>query len=637
MKIRSSALSLAAVLALTACGAAANQPLRQAEIPAANLTPIETAYSSRDISGAYDSNTQNITLSGESVTISQAGTYILSGTLTNGQVIINAGDIDKVQLVLNGAAIACADAPAILAQNADKVFITLAEGTNNTVSDGTAYTNTDWNGCIHAECDLTINGSGALTVNGNYKHGIYTKDDFTMTGGTLAVTAKANGINGKDAVQIKDGKITITADGDGIQSDKQDNAEKGYISIDGGTINITADEDGIQAETRLQVCGGTVTLLTGGGSANGRAHNNGFGRFGGGQPPALPDGAQRPEGNPPEMPDGAQRPEGNPPEMPDGTQRPAGNPLEMPGGAQRSDGQQPPAMPDGTQQQAQTTTEETVSSKGLKSAGTLLITGGTITADCADDAIHTNGIAEITGGTMDLSSGDDGIHADDALFISGGSITIPKSYEGLEGHTVTITGGQMNVTASDDGINAAGGSDGTDSWQDMFTADENAFIRITGGTVTVSASGDGIDSNGNLYVDGGTVYVSGPTDNGNGALDYEGEAVITGGIVIAAGSRGMAMGFSENSTQYSFLTSLPQTAEGNTALTVTDSSGKTLATFTPPKAYQSVCASLPTLQKGGTYTIKAGSQQTTVTLDSIAVNEGGGFSPGHHGGGNRPR
>lgn len=609
MKIKSSALSLAAALALTACGTAANQPLQQAEIPAANLTPIEVAYSNRDISGAYDSNTQNITLFGENVTISQAGTYILSGTLTNGQVMINAGDTDKVQLVLNGAAIACADAPAILAQNADKVFITLAEGTNNTVSDGTAYTNTDWNGCIHAECDLTINGSGALTVNGNYKHGIYTKDDFTMTSGTLAVTAKANGINGKDAVQIKDGKITITAGEDGIQSDKQDNVEKGYISIDGGTIDITAAEDGIQAETRLQVRGGTVTLLTGGGNINGKTHNNGFGRFGGGQPPALPDGAQRPEGNPPAMPDGAQRPEGN-----------------------------PPALPDNAQQQAQTTTtQDTVSTKGLKSAGTLLITGGTITADCADDAIHTNGIAEITGGTIDLSSGDDGIHVDDALFISGGSITIPKSYEGLEGHTVTIAGGQMNVTASDDGINAAGGSDGTDSWQDMFAADEGAFIRIIGGTVTVSASGDGIDSNGNLYVDGGTVYVSSPTDNGNSALDYEGEAVITGGIVIAAGSHGMAMGFSENSTQYSFLTSLPQTVEGNTAITITDSSGKTFATFTPSKGYQSVCVSLPALQKGGTYTIKAGSQQTTVTLDSIAVNEGGGFSPGHHGGGNRPR
>ncbi len=582
LKLRSSALSLAAIFTLAACGSAGSEAASSLSATALALTPITVEYSDRDRSAEYDDNVQNIALSSESVTITEAGTYILTGSLANGQIIVNVGDQDKVQLVLSGASVACADGPAIWVQNADKVFLTLADGTQNALSDGSAYTNTDLNACVYAEADLTINGSGSLTIAGNDNHGIYTKDDLTITGGTLAVTAVNDGLKGKDAVQIA-----------------------------GGTISITAGGDGIQAETRLQVTGGNLNLTTGGGSANAPAHENNekMGGFRGGTLPEGMQPGQRPERGDFTPPDGQTSPEGS------GT---------------------PPTPPEDSQQQAAADTTETISTKGLKGVGSLLVTGGTITADCADDALHTNGSAGIAGGTLTLQSGDDGIHADSALVISDGTIDIRQSYEGLEGQNITISGGEIAVTASDDGLNAAGGSDGTDpsGRQDPFAADADAFIAISGGTITVTASGDGVDSNGSLTVSGGTLYVNGPTSGGDSALDYNGSTSITGGTVIAVGAAGMAQGFGDSSTQYSFLVNLPASVEAGTALTIADSSGKTLAAYTPTKAYQSVCVSLPSLQKGAAYTVTAGGQSTTVTLESVATNAGGGM--GGHGGGERP-
>lgn len=213
LKLRSSALSLAAVFTLATCGSSGGSASSSLRAGAFALTPITVEYSDRDWSGDYDENVQNITLSSEDVTISEAGTYIPTRTLTDGQVIVSAGDKDKVQLVLNGASITCADGPAIVVQNADKVFLTLADGAQNTLSDGGAYSDTAQNACVYAASDLTINGSGSLTVNGNSNHGVYSKDDLTITGGTIAVTAVNDGLKGKDAVQIAGGTITIAAGG----------------------------------------------------------------------------------------------------------------------------------------------------------------------------------------------------------------------------------------------------------------------------------------------------------------------------------------------------------------------------------------------------------------------------------------
>ena len=270
--------------------------------------------------------------------------------------------------------------------------------------------------------------------------------------------------------------------------------------------------------------------------------------------------------------------------------------------------------------------------KGIKSDTRIEISGGSITVVSADDAIHANDSVTVSGGELALSSGDDGIHADASLWIQDGSITILKSYEGLEANDITIDGGEISLTASDDGINAAGGSDGSNSFGpfggDPFSGDGSSALIINGGTLEIDAGGDGLDANGQLTVNGGAVYVSGPTNNGNGALDYGTGASVNGGTVIAVGASGMAENFGSSSTQGSILLNLSSTQAAGSTVTVTDENGKILASFTPGKSYQSVVISAEGMVQGGTYTVTAGTVTQTITLDSLICGSGmgmGGF------------
>ena len=276
----------------------------------------------------------------------------------------------------------------------------------------------------------------------------------------------------------------------------------------------------------------------------------------------------------------------------------------------------------------------------------LTISGGTFDIDTLDDAIHSNADVTVSGGTLDISTGDDGIHSDNNTVVSGGEINIAKCYEGLEGQTVTVSGGKVTLTSSDDGINAAGGDNqgvGGGFGPDSFSADSEAKITITGGEIHVNASGDGLDSNGDIEISGGTVYVYGPTSNGNGSLDYENNAVITGGTVIMAGSSGMAMNFGSESTQGSILASTGNASAG-TAVKLTDSSGNVIAEFTPTVSFQTVVISTPDITSDGTYTLTVGDSTQEITMSGYIYGSGmsGDFGGGQHGGndgfggGNRP-
>ena len=202
---------------------------------------------------------------------------------------------------------------------------------------------------------------------------------------------------------------------------------------------------------------------------------------------------------------------------------------------------------------------------------------------------------------------------------------------------MNVNGGTVTVRASDDGINAAGGADqsgfGGFGGNDRFNGSANAAINITGGTITVNADGDGVDSNGTLNVSGGTLLISGPTNGGNGALDYETSGTITGGTVVAAGSAGMAENFGSDSTQCSMLVSI--SGNGGDTVTVTDASGNVLVSFTPEKAYQTVAVSCPAFVLGGTYTVSGGNGSKSVTFDSVIYGSGmgGPGGPGGPGGG----
>lgn len=501
-----------------------------------------TAITLSDNASSCDSS--SVSISDNTITITDEGTYLLTGSLSDGQVIVDADD-KKVQLVLDSVDINCDTSAALYVKAADKVFVTLAsdsENTLNNTNDFVAIDDNNIDAVIFSKDDLTLNGSGTLTVTAKYGHGIVSKDDLVITSGTYQITAAKHALSGQDSVRIADGILTLNAGTDGIHSENTDDDTKGFIYIANGDISITADSDGFDAEETLQVDGGNI----------------------------------------------------------------------------------------------------------------------------------------------EVAAGDDGLHADGDLIITDGTINVTKSYEGLEGMTVTVEDGDISVVSSDDGINAAGDGtseessqsgtppekpDGSDSTEDRpeppsgFDKNDNSsansnsdsnsdskpadlpdgnggpgggngapgggnggpgggmeeatdynLIQISGGKIYINANGDGIDSNGNLTVTGGEIYVDGPTSGGDGALDCSGTALISGGTVIAVGSSGMAENFDSSSAQGSMITTVSDSMITGD-ITLTDSEGNTIVSYSPSKEYSSVAISCADLKEGETYTLVAGDTSTSVSLN----------------------
>ena len=580
------------------------------DVNAAELTTLlDTAdmFTNRDYEVGYDESESTaialkgstaecssdaVEISGSTVTITEEGTYILSGTL-KGMIVVNAEKTDKLQLVLDGVSIESETSAAIYILQADKVFLTLAPDSANTLKNGGTFTAIDDNNIdavIFSKEDLTLNGQGSLTIASPAGHGVVSKDDLVVTSGTYSITAASHGLSGKDSVRIAGGTFDITAGKDGIHAENSDDTTLGFVYILNGTFQFTAEGDGVSAASNLQVDGGSFTLVTGGGSATVTQSSSGEWSWGRGGGRGQMGGETMVE-------------------PPDGT---AGDPQG-----------------DGSMAAQTDSSTDSVSAKGLKAGTALLVNAGSFHIDSADDALHSNGSLTVNGGTFEMATGDDGMHADEQLAITGGTINITKSYEGIEGLTITISGGEITLVSSDDGLNAAGGNDqsgfggfGGFGGNGEFGGSSDCWIRITGGLVNINASGDGIDSNGMLYVDGGEIYVSGPSDNGNGALDYDSDAVITGGTLVAAGASGMAQNFGTSSTQGSMLVSTGSQSAGST-ITLTDSNGNELLSFQAAKAYDCVVISCSEIVQGATYTVSAGGSSTEVTMDSLIYGSGG--------------
>lgn len=293
---------------------------------------------------------------------------------------------------------------------------------------------------------------------------------------------------------------------------------------------------------------------------------------------------------------------------------------------------------------------------GITGKDTLFIQKASVTVTAVNHGINGKDSLTIKDADITVTSGGDALRSTNDsdttlgyLVITGSALKLTAGEDGIQAETtLTISGGKISIVASDDGINAAGGSDqsgfgGFGFAPDAFGGSGDYLIRISGGVVTVNASGDGIDSNGDIEVTGGELYISGPTSNGDGTIDCDGSATITGGIVVAAGSTGMAENFGTASTQGSILVNLSGSA--GQAITLKDSDGDILASFTPAKAFGCVVVSAPGVAQGGTYTIAAGGASTTVTMESLIYGSGmGGFGgmgggmgdPGNMGGGQQP-
>ena len=234
------------------------------------------AFSDRDLSGEYDDETVAITLTGDSaaadsdavtvsgstVTITAAGTYILSGEL-DGSIVVNASKDDKVQLVLDGVSIHSETFAAVYVAQADKVFVTLADGAENTLSNGGTFTQIDdsnVDAVVFSRDDLTFNGTGSLAITSPAGHGIVCKDELVFTDGTYEIGSANHAISAKDSISIADGDYTLAAYGDGLHAENNDDETLGSIYIAGGAFQIGSADDAIHAVTTVQIDGGTFEI-----------------------------------------------------------------------------------------------------------------------------------------------------------------------------------------------------------------------------------------------------------------------------------------------------------------------------------------------------------------------------------------
>lgn len=518
--------------------------------------------------------------SADTLTITTAGVYCLSGTSSNAKIIVEADKTDKVTLVLNGVSLTSKKGAVIDCEEAGELVICTAKGTENVLSDTKNYTfageETEPDAAVFCRSDLTLSGEGKLTVNALYNDAIKCKDNLQIINGTYAVKSEGDGIVGKDSVKIYDGDFSVESGKDGIKSSKDNDEKLGFVTINKGNFKINSARDGIQAETKLTIFGGNIEIVSGGDAAYDEV---------------KPD---------------------------------TGNPGDRPFDRDWNKG--------GLAVTAQST-ENTESLKGLKAGGDIVVynTETVVNITSADDAIHSNANVSIFGGEYTLSSCDDGIHAGELLTINSGTIKITKSYEGLEGMNIAINGGVIDLKATDDGINVAGGDNG-----DFFgfgSGTDDYYITISGGDITVNADGDGVDSNGTIAMSGGKLVIYGPTNSGNGAIDYQKSFAMSGGELIALGAMGMAQA---PSTLSQPCLSISANVNANAKIEVKSDNGTVIMSTTTPKACQSLIFSSPNFKAGSSYSIYADNTLLSTVTAENGVSGNGANGAGGMGGGNKP-
>ena len=620
-------LALSSVLAMEGCAAVstgAENSAASEQAAAASASDVEYAsfeevaaafdesaldldYSKRDLDASYDASSATvITLSGDSagvqgtgaqvsadgVVISSAGTYVVSGELTDGQLLVDAGDDDKVQLVLTGATIHNEDGPAIYVRNADKCFVTLDAGTENSLSDGSSYALEDDSdepyATLFSRCDLTLNGSGTLNVTSAYRHAVCSKDDLVVVSGTYNVSAVEDGLRGRDCVKIRDGVFAIEAGGDGIKSNKDDDPVKGFVSIDGGVFDIQAGDDAVQGKTLVRLAGGSLTV-----AANDDAFHS------------------------------------------DLEMHLLGSVIEVSAGDDAFHAETKLTVDDGTM-------NVTSCNEGYE-AEKVYVNGGDTHIVASDDGVNASaadlsddadadtvsstlpnggtpgapgqggGVAAPNAGGQAPAGMQQGGQAADAAGAQQGG-QAPDSAVQQDGQAPGAAGAQQGGTTPElpAGGNAAGGAADSATGGGMGQADSNCLIQINGGYLVVDSVGDAIDSNGNVEVTGGVLLVSGPTSDGDGAFDYDGSATVSGGTVLMVGSTGMAQNFTSG-TQAFAMTSA--SGKAGQSVCVVDGSGNVVASFTAAKRFGMVLASSPAFAEGGEYTLFIGGQVANANAD----------------------
>ena len=567
------------------------------------VTTIDTAklFSDRDLSGAYDASecsritlseagctadSKNVAVDGSIVTITGEGDYIVSGTLSDGMIIVDADKSEKVQLVLDGVDITSKTSAAIYVKKADKVFITLSDGTENRLKNGGAFEDIDDNhidAVIFSKDDLTFNGTGTLIIDSPAAHGIVSKNELVITNGAYQISAAAHGMTGKDSVAIAGGSFQITAGKDAIQSKNDDDDTLGFVYIADGEFVLSAGSDGISALNEISIAGGTVTVQESYEGLEARLINISGGEI---DITSSDDGLNA-------------------------TDKRASASADT---AQNTDMAAKMAEKDhGNADLSAKATDEDFDNADMPAKPT---------DEDFDNADMPAKLTEKDHGNVDMPA--------KLTEKDHGNVDMPaKTADGDFGKREDTRDTQTEHTG-DDGEGRMkgfqGGRGGFGGGMGDTQADAN--INISGGIVRINAEGDGVDSNGYLTVSGGKLYVTGSSSGKDGALDYGIDASISGGIVVAAGQSGMAQNFGAGSTQGTILVNTQQQNAAGSEIALFDSTGRKLVAWTMEKDYNSVVVSCPDIREGNSYTIQTGEITTEIVMDSLVYGDGFGFGGG---------
>lgn len=544
-----------------ACGLAGCSPVddsaqdaieEEAALPAdssASADGMDFSYSDRDLDASYDeSSATAIALSDEGVSIAgsgasvqdgltvieSAGTYVVSGSLSDGAIQVAAGEQDKVQLVFDGVDIHCEDGPAVSVLSADTCFITLADASSNSLSDGASYTLAEGedepNATLYSKADLTLNGTGSLAIAGSYRHAVCSKDDLVIAGGSYRLSSAEDALRGKDCVKIADGEFSIDAGGDAVVSTNDEDADRGFVSIDGGSFSLTAGDDGIQAARYVRLAGGTFDMQ----AADDAVHSDVDALVGGGT-------------------------------------------FSIAAGDDAFHAEESIAVQEAT-------VDVSSCYEGIEGAQVYL-QGGDVRIVADDDAVNAaspdasqDGVAEQeeAPGQEDAAPGREGAAPGQEGAVSGQDAAMPDQGEQAPPSAMPADGrngewsgpdgsggqGAADAGAGDlsqgiadrpaqpnaDASGAAPQADAAGGGAGM--GDASCVIEITGGYYVLESGGDMLDSNGSIAFGGGVVLAQSAMGTSDFALDYDIEATVDGGVLIALGGTGMAQSLTSGSQAF---------------------------------------------------------------------------------------
>lgn len=563
--------------------------------------------------------TVSINLSG-TLKITEGGIYNLIGTISDGNIYIDTKD--NVKLILNGVTINSSDGPAIYIENANVVYIELSSGTVNYLTDSETYSDSSANGTLFSKDDLIIGGAGKLVIDANYEDGIVSKDNLKIISGEFEIELVDDGIRGKDSVVIMDGNFKINASGDAIKSTNDTDSNLGYILINDGTYDLEIKLDGIQSETDLVINNCTFNIKTSGNDTDSskglKIGSNLIINDGNFEIDSYDDSIH------------------------------SNNYINIKNGSFSLSSGDDAIHADNKIVIDNCNIDVLKSYEGIE-AFEIIINDGDINIVASDDGINA---------ASKSSSNDNNDFSkdmpDDVKNLNNKPENMedfdPKdgnkpdeNMEDFDPRNGNKPDGNMENFDPKDGNRPDKNMEDFDPTSNDKPADNNikpnfedidlnndsdiATITINGGNICVNASGDGVDANGSIYMNGGKLIINGPTDNGNGALDYDKEFKITGGILVASGSSGMALNTSNDSTQNSIMINFSEVINNSELISIFDSNDNEIFTYSSSKRYQNIVISIPDLKKGETYTIYNGG--STNSTQNNGLYETGSYTGGN--------